>query len=64
MVGSRKKVSHLKKQIENDVSAERLADLRGPAGMDIGAIAPEEIALSIVAEIVAFRRRQTASVVA
>jgi xanthine dehydrogenase accessory factor len=29
--------------------------LRAPAGLDIGAIGPEEIALSIIAEIVAFR---------
>jgi xanthine dehydrogenase accessory factor len=38
------------------VSAERLATLRSPAGLDIGAITPEEIALSILAEIVAVRR--------
>jgi xanthine dehydrogenase accessory factor len=30
--------------------------LRAPAGLDLGAIGPEEIALSIIAEIVAFRR--------
>ena len=30
--------------------------MRSPAGLDLGAIGPEEIALSIIAEIVAFRR--------
>jgi len=58
MVGSRKKLAVLKSQLADQVSAERFAALRGPAGLDIGAIAPEEIALSIVAEIIAFRRRQ------
>jgi xanthine dehydrogenase accessory factor len=36
--------------------AQRLAALRSPAGLDIGAVGPDEIALSILAEIVAFRR--------
>ena len=39
------------------VDAERLALLRSPAGLDIGAVTPEEIALSILAEIVELRRR-------
>jgi molybdenum cofactor cytidylyltransferase len=38
------------------VAADRLARLRAPAGLDIGAKDPEEIALSIMAEIVAERR--------
>jgi len=59
MVGSRKKIDFIKQQISEEVSKERLSELRGPAGLDLGAIAPEEIALSIVAEIIAFRRSQT-----
>jgi xanthine dehydrogenase accessory factor len=35
-----------------------LKRLRTPAGLDIGARGPEEIALSILAEIVSVRRRQ------
>ncbi len=35
----------------------KLAKLRAPAGIDIGAEGPEEIALSIMAEIIAERRR-------
>jgi xanthine dehydrogenase accessory factor len=38
------------------VAAERLAKLKAPAGLDLGAITPDEIAISIVAEIVAARR--------
>ena len=45
------------------VTEERLARLETPAGLDIGARTPEEIALSILARIVAVRRgEQTLSV--
>ena len=40
------------------VAEERLARLKAPAGLDIHGIEPAEIALSILAEIVA-RRRST-----
>jgi xanthine dehydrogenase accessory factor len=45
------------------LAEERLAHLETPAGLDIGARTPEEIALSILARIVAVRRgEQTLSV--
>jgi xanthine dehydrogenase accessory factor len=37
----------------------QLARLRCPAGLDFGAVTPEEIALSVLAEIVQLRRRGT-----
>ncbi len=56
MVGSRTKIGKLKAAMAGDVPADRLASLHGPAGMAIGAIEPEEIALAILAEIVHVRR--------
>jgi xanthine dehydrogenase accessory factor len=40
------------------IAPEKLAAVRAPAGLEIGAESPEEIALSIMAEVVAVRRRQ------
>ena len=40
------------------VAAEKVAGIRAPAGLEIGAESPEEIALSIMAEIVSERRRR------
>jgi xanthine dehydrogenase accessory factor len=57
-VGSRKKAEALKAALsQRGVSADRLANLKAPAGLDLGAITPDEIAISILAEIVAVRRR-------
>jgi xanthine dehydrogenase accessory factor len=56
-VGSHKKAEALKLALaERGVSADQLARLKAPAGLDLGAITPDEIAISIVAEIVAARR--------
>jgi xanthine dehydrogenase accessory factor len=60
-VGSRLKAAALKTALAgHGVPAERLARLHSPAGLDLGAIGPEEIALSILAEIVAVRRKAQA----
>jgi len=56
-VGSRRKAEVLKAAMaEEGVAAERLDALHAPAGLDIGAATPEEIAISILAEIVRERR--------
>jgi len=56
-VGSRKKAEALKSALASrGISKERLAKLKAPAGLDLGAITPEEIAISILAEIVAVQR--------
>jgi xanthine dehydrogenase accessory factor len=57
-VGSTAKVAALKAALlAEGYEADQLNRLRGPAGLDIGAVTPEEIALSILAEIVRERRR-------
>jgi xanthine dehydrogenase accessory factor len=63
-VGSRRKAETLKLELaEAGVSADVLAAIKAPAGLDIAAISSEEIALSILAEMIAVRRsRQRASV--
>lgn len=43
----------------NSVSAELRASVHTPAGLDIGARTPEEIAISLLAEIVASRERRS-----
>lgn len=57
-VGSRRKAGVMKKRLRaKGLPDARLAALRAPAGIDIHAIEPAEIALSILAEMVAVRRR-------
>jgi xanthine dehydrogenase accessory factor len=58
-VGSRKKAAALKSALAADgLDPARLAAVKAPAGLDLGAITPEEIAVSILAEIIAARRRR------
>jgi xanthine dehydrogenase accessory factor len=57
MIGSQRKVISTYKELEKEgVSAEKLARVYAPVGIDIGAITPEEIAVAIVAELIAIRR--------
>jgi xanthine dehydrogenase accessory factor len=49
---------------EAEVPPERLAALRAPAGLDLGAETPAEIAVSILAELVQVRRGRAAFVAA
>jgi xanthine dehydrogenase accessory factor len=57
-VGSRRKMASLRaKLIAEGASAAAIDDCKAPAGLDLGAITPEEIAMSILAEITRERRR-------
>jgi xanthine dehydrogenase accessory factor len=57
LIGSRAKVARLTDALLADgVSAEWLRQLHAPIGFDIGAISPEEIAVAILAELIAVRR--------
>jgi xanthine dehydrogenase accessory factor len=56
-VASRKKMSVLADYLRQEgVSEEKLARVKAPAGLDIQAATPAEIALSILAEVVMLRR--------
>ncbi|GLV56429.1 xanthine and Co dehydrogenase maturation factor [Dictyobacter sp. S3.2.2.5] len=58
-IGSRKtsaeRADRLKQQ---GLSDEQLARIHGPIGLNIGATSPEEIALAIIAQIVAYRHNK------
>jgi xanthine dehydrogenase accessory factor len=57
MVGSRsKRNKFLMRLAAQGVAEEALARIRSPVGYDIGAVTPEEIAVSITAELIAIRR--------
>lgn len=62
-VGSAKKFSNLAERIagERPELRPQLETIKAPAGIDINAITPEEIALSIMAQIIEFRRSNALS---
>ena len=57
MVASSKKIAGLKANlIKSGIDTSALDRIHSPAGLEIGAVSPAEIALSILAELVAVRR--------
>jgi xanthine dehydrogenase accessory factor len=59
LIASKKRASAILQYLnEANISQEQIARLKYPAGLDFGAVTPEEIALSILAEIIQ-RRRQS-----
>jgi xanthine dehydrogenase accessory factor len=57
-VGSRRKIKKLKETLQAEgVPQARLDQVLCPAGLDLGAIEPAEIAVSILAQIIQTRRR-------
>ncbi|MDQ3907569.1 MAG: XdhC family protein, partial [Acidobacteriota bacterium] len=60
MIGSRRRTNIVLERLrESGVAEETLREIRAPIGLDIGAVSPEEVALSILSEIVAERRGGT-----
>jgi xanthine dehydrogenase accessory factor len=59
LVGSKAKMAHLFSALkERGVAADDLANVHVPVGLRIGATTPAEIAVSILAELIAVRRGQ------
>jgi xanthine dehydrogenase accessory factor len=57
MIGSRRKVLGVVKELEKEgVPRAAFERLHAPMGLDIGAVSPEEIAISVAAEVIAVRR--------
>ena len=57
-VGSKRKFATLAEKLHaNGISPEATRAVDAPAGLDLGAVTPEEIALSILAQLVRVRRR-------
>jgi xanthine dehydrogenase accessory factor len=58
MIGSKRKTITIFKELQTEGLAAHLFDrVHAPVGLDIGAITPEEIAVSITAELIAARRK-------
>ena len=57
MIGSRRKVLEIYKTLEKQgTPPEKFDRVHAPVGLEIGALTPEEIAVSIAAELIAVRR--------
>jgi xanthine dehydrogenase accessory factor len=57
MIGSRRKTIAVGKELEKEgLPKNAFERIHAPMGLDIGAITPEEIAVSVVAEMIATRR--------
>ncbi len=60
MVGSPRRVETCRAYLRSSgLSEQQIARLKAPVGLDIGAVTPEEIAASIIAELVQVQRRGT-----
>jgi xanthine dehydrogenase accessory factor len=65
LLGSRPKLVHLVSALEESgVPAEVLAEIHCPLGIEIGAVSPEEIAVSVLAQMIAVRHAVPSSAIA
>lgn len=60
MIGSKRKVFRSLRRTAATANTLDLSRVYAPVGLDIGALGPEEIAVSIVAELIALRRERNA----
>ena len=58
MIGSKRKVINVIRELEKEgIPRDAFERIHAPMGLDIGAISPEEIAISVAAEMIAVRRK-------
>lgn len=58
MIGSKRKTITIFRELQKEgLAAELFEKVHAPIGLDIGAVTPEEIAISITAELIAVRRK-------
>jgi xanthine dehydrogenase accessory factor len=58
MVGSRRRAESCREYLRaSGLAEQQIERLRAPAGLDVGAVTPQEIAASVLAELVQVRRR-------
>ncbi len=58
MIGSKRKVINvIRELVKEGIPREAFERVHAPMGLDIGAISPEEIAISVAAEMIAVRRK-------
>jgi xanthine/CO dehydrogenase XdhC/CoxF family maturation factor len=58
MIGSKRKTISIFRELQKEGLPTHLFErVHAPIGLDIGAVTPEEIAISITAELIAFRRK-------
>lgn len=58
MIGSRRRVKIVKEQLLTEgYSMEQINKVNAPIGLSIGAVTPEEIAISIIAQVISYRRQ-------
>src|SRR6516165_8860798 len=58
MIGSKRKVLNVVRELEKEgIPRAAFERIFAPMGLDIGAVSPEEIAVSVTAEMIAVRRR-------
>ncbi|MDS0524607.1 XdhC family protein [Clostridium sp. SHJSY1] len=64
MIGSKGKISYIiNNLLENGFSKEEISKLHSPIGLNIGAQTPEEIAVSIIGEIILEKNQKEASII-
>lgn len=62
MIGSKRKIITIYRELEQEgIPGDKFENVHAPVGLDLGAVTPEEIAVAIVAEMIAVRRKSDAA---